>query len=154
MRRSFWARSFGSIPKDNPATLFIIQSAIPNQGDAWTWVLDNLRRALEDAALEEETGDRSSHTFTLVNDFVAAVGKRLGEMHVALAAETDDPAFAPEVADDEVIAGWTKDAAEQIERSMGELERAKPNLSPERQALAGFRALAQGGSHRRPAGSR
>ena len=57
-------------------------------------------------------------------------------MHVALAAETDDPAFAPEVADDEVIAGWTKDAAEQIERSMGELERARPSLSPERQALA------------------
>jgi maltose alpha-D-glucosyltransferase / alpha-amylase len=122
--------------KDNPATLFIIQSAIANQGDAWTWVLDNLRRALEDAALEQETGDRSSHTFTLVNNFVAAVGKRLGEMHVALGAETDDPAFAPEVADDEVIAGWTKDAAEQIERSMGELERAKPTLSPERLALA------------------
>jgi maltose alpha-D-glucosyltransferase / alpha-amylase len=122
--------------KNNPSTLFIIQSAIANQGDAWTWVLDNLRRALEDAALEEETGDRSSHTFTLVNDFVAAIGKRLGEMHVALAAEADDPAFAPEVADDAVIAGWMKDAAEQIERSMGELERAKQNLSPERQALA------------------
>ena len=64
MRRSFWARSFGSMQRMHPATLFIIQSAIANQGDAWTWVLDNLRRALEDAALEEETGDRSSHTFT------------------------------------------------------------------------------------------
>jgi maltose alpha-D-glucosyltransferase / alpha-amylase len=122
--------------KEIPSTLFIIQSAVPNQGDAWTWILDNLRRALEDAALEEETGDRSSHTFTLVHDFVAVIGKRLGEMHVALAAETNDSAFAPEVADDEVISGWVKDAAEQIERSMGELERAKQTLSPERQALA------------------
>jgi maltose alpha-D-glucosyltransferase / alpha-amylase len=122
--------------KDIPSTLFIIQSAVPNQGDAWTWILDNLRRALEDAALEEETGDRSSHTFTLVHDFVAVIGKRLGEMHVALAAETNDSAFAPEVADDEVISGWVKDAAEQIERSMGELERAKQTLSPERQGLA------------------
>ena len=122
--------------KNTPSTLFIIQSAVPNQGDAWTWILDNLRRALEDAALEDEAGDRSSHTFTLVNAFVAAIGKRLGEMHVALAAETDDPAFAPKVAGDEVIAGWVRDAAEQIERSMGELERAKPNLSAERQALA------------------
>jgi maltose alpha-D-glucosyltransferase / alpha-amylase len=122
--------------KDIPSTLFIIQSAVPNQGDAWTWILDNLRRALEDAALEEETGDRSSHTFTLVHDFVAVIGKRLGEMHVALAAETNDSAFAPEVADDEMISGWVKDAAEQIERSMGELERAKQTLSPERQGLA------------------
>jgi maltose alpha-D-glucosyltransferase / alpha-amylase len=55
---------------------------------------------------------------------------------VALAAETNDSAFAPEVADDEVISGWVKDAAEQIERSMGELECAKQTLSPERQALA------------------
>jgi maltose alpha-D-glucosyltransferase / alpha-amylase len=122
--------------KDIPSTLFIIQSAVPNQGDAWTWILDNLRRALEDAALEEEAGDRSSHTFTLVHDFVAVIGKRLGELHVALAADTNDSAFAPEVADDEVISGWVKDAAEQIERSMGELERAKQTLSPERQGLA------------------
>jgi maltose alpha-D-glucosyltransferase/alpha-amylase len=123
-------------PTDAPYALFIIQSAIPNQGDAWTWILDNLRRAFEDATLEEEGGDRSSHTFSLVNDFVAVIGKRLGEMHVALAAETNDLAFAPEVADDEVISGWVKDASEQIERSMGELERAKQALSPERQALA------------------
>ena len=63
-------------------------------------------------------------------------------MHVALAAETDDPAFAPEVADDEVSPRWTKDAAEQIERGMSELERARQTLSPERQALAEFRSLA------------
>jgi maltose alpha-D-glucosyltransferase/alpha-amylase len=121
---------------DTPSTLFIIQSAIANQGDAWTWVLDNLRRALEDGALEEEAGDRSSHTFSLVNQFVGMVGKRLGEMHVALAAETNDLAFAPEVPDDAVISNWVKDASEQIERSMGELERAKQTLSPDRQALA------------------
>ena len=123
-------------PKDTPHTLFIIQSAIANQGDAWTWMLDNLRRALEDAALEEEAGAQSPHTFTLLNQFVAVVGRRLGEMHVALAAETNDPAFAPEVADDEVVSGWAKDAAEQIERGMSDLERARQTLGPERQALA------------------
>ena len=123
-------------PKDTPHTLFIIQSAIPNQGDAWTWMTDNLRRALEDAALEKEAGAQSPHTFSLLNEFVAVVGRRLGEMHVALAAETNDPAFAPEVADDEVVSGWAKDAAEQIERGMSDLERARQTLGPERQALA------------------
>jgi maltose alpha-D-glucosyltransferase/alpha-amylase len=121
--------------QNTPHTLFIIQGAIPNQGDAWTWILDNLRRALEDASLEEEVHDRSAHTFSLINDFVAVVGKRLGEMHVALAAETDDPAFAPQVADDEVVSRWAKDASEQIDRAVSELERAKPTLIPERQAL-------------------
>ena len=122
--------------KNTPYTMFIIQSAIQNQGDAWTWTMDNLRRALEDAALEHEAGAPSHHTFNPLDQFVAMVGKRLGEMHVALAAETNDPAFAPEVVDDEVISRWTKDAGEQIERGLNDLERAKQTLDPERQALA------------------
>ena len=56
--------------ENTPRTLFIVQSAIPNQGDAWTWILDNLRRALEDATLQENAGDRSAHTFSLINGFL------------------------------------------------------------------------------------
>jgi maltose alpha-D-glucosyltransferase / alpha-amylase len=123
-------------PKTTPYTLFIIQSAIQNQGDAWTWMMDNLRRALEDAALEDEAGAASPHTFSLLNEYVAMVGRRLGEMHVALAAETNDPAFAPEVVDDGVVCRWAKEAAEQIERGLNDLERARQTLDPERQALA------------------
>jgi maltose alpha-D-glucosyltransferase/alpha-amylase len=123
-------------PKNAPYTLFIVQGAIPNQGDAWTWVMDNLRRALEDAALENEAGAPSHHTFSLLNQYVGTVGRRLGEMHVALAAETNDPAFAPEVVDDGVVNRWAKNAAEQIEHGLNNLERARETLDPERQALA------------------
>ena len=99
--------------KNTPHTLFIIQRAIQNQGDAWTWMMDNLRRALEDAALEDEAGTASDHTFSLLNEYVATVGRRLGEMHVALAAETNDPAFAPAVVDDGVVSRWANEAAKQ-----------------------------------------
>ena len=123
-------------PKNTPYTLFIIQSAISNQGDAWTWIMDNLRRALEDAALEDEAGAASHHTFSLLNQYAAMIGKRLGEMHVALAAQTNDPAFAPEVVDNDVVGRWAKDATEQVERGLNDLERAKQTLDSERQALA------------------
>jgi maltose alpha-D-glucosyltransferase/alpha-amylase len=123
-------------PKNTPYTLFIIQSAIANQGDAWTWVMDNLRRALEDAALENEADAASHHTFSLLDKYAAVIGTRLGEMHVALAAPTNDSAFAPEVVDDGVVSRWAKDAAEQIERGLNDLERARETLDPERQALA------------------
>jgi maltose alpha-D-glucosyltransferase/alpha-amylase len=123
-------------PKNTPCTLFIIQGAIPNQGDAWTWVMDNLRRALEDAALEKEAGAASHHTFSLLNQYVATVGRRLGEMHVALAAETNDPAFAPEVVDDGVVSRWAKDAGQQIEHGLNDLEHARQTLDPELQTLA------------------
>src|SRR5258708_8237161 len=67
---------------------------------------------------------------------VAVVGGRVGEMHVAVAADTNDAASAPEVADDEVVSSWAKDSGEQIERGMSDLERARQTLGPERQALA------------------
>src|SRR6185312_16961310 len=115
-------------PKNTPHTLFIVQSAIANQGDAWTWMMDNLRRAFEDAALEDEAGAPLPHTFNLLNEFVAVVGRRLGEMHVALSAETNDSAFAPEVVDDAVVRRWADEAAEQIERGLNDLERARQTL--------------------------
>ena len=59
-------------------------------------------------------------------------------MHVALAAETDDPSFAPEVASDGVVSRWVKDASEQIDRAMSDLERAKQTLSPEQQTFVDF----------------
>src|SRR6202021_2164241 len=118
--------------------LFIIQSAIPNQGDAWTWIMDNLRRALEDAALEKAAGAQSPHTFTLLNEFVAVVGRRVGEMHVALAPHTNHPAFAPRVADDGVVPRRAPRGG------------ARPRAPGARR----FRSLAQSRSHGEPAGSR
>jgi maltose alpha-D-glucosyltransferase / alpha-amylase len=84
-----------------PHTLAIIQSAIANQGDAWTWTIDNLRRALEDATIGDGAGEDSAHAFKALADFADVVGKRLGELHVALAADTNDSAFTPAAADDE-----------------------------------------------------
>jgi maltose alpha-D-glucosyltransferase/alpha-amylase len=122
--------------KNVPHTLFIIQSNIPNQGDAWTWTLDNLRRALEDATLENDAASTSPNTFGPLNHFAGVVGKRLGELHAALAAETDDPAFAPIVAGDELVSDWARDAANQIERGLKDLEREKRSLDPSLLTLA------------------
>ena len=45
---------------ETPHTLAIVQGVIANQGDAWTWVLDNLRRAVEHSALVDETNTRTT----------------------------------------------------------------------------------------------
>ena len=110
MRRSSWGRSSGSIRRTRPTRFSSSRAPSQIRATPGLGLLDNLRRALEDAALEKEAGAQSPHTFTLLNEFVAVVGRRLGEMHVALAADTNDPAFAPEVADDEVVSSWAKDA--------------------------------------------
>ena len=53
-------------------------------------MLDNLKRAIEDAALIEGQPDNPAATFRLLDSFAATVGRRLGELHAALASDADD----------------------------------------------------------------
>ena len=65
-------------------TLGILQGYVPNQGDAWAYTLAQLERYLAHPSALEEYLERA-----------ALLGRRTAELHLALAAEPDDPAFAP-----------------------------------------------------------
>jgi maltose alpha-D-glucosyltransferase/alpha-amylase len=60
----------------------MLQAYVPNQGDAWTHALNELRA--DPAALER------------YRPWAALLGRRTAEMHLALASRPGDPAFAPE----------------------------------------------------------
>ena len=97
---------------EQPTTVLIAQSFVHNQGDAWGWTLEWLRRAMSEvAAARNEEGDR----FAGYLGFAGAVGRRLAEVHAALASPTDDPAFAPEPATAEDHAEWAASAAKQLD---------------------------------------
>lgn len=83
-------------PDGDRHTLIVVQGAIRNQGDAWTWMLSTFRQAL-DQALPMETAEADrDELFAPLLVFSAMIGTRLGELHVALATETEVQAFAPE----------------------------------------------------------
>jgi maltose alpha-D-glucosyltransferase / alpha-amylase len=65
-------------------TLAIIQGYVPNQGDAWAYTLAQLERYLEHPNALPEYLQRA-----------ALLGQRTAELHLALASDADDPAFAP-----------------------------------------------------------
>ena len=83
--------------------LALIQSAIANEGDAWKFTLYEVgsyyERVLSRKADLDGTGSAQ-----LVQELIGGVypekarllGQRTGELHRALASESDDPAFAPE----------------------------------------------------------
>jgi trehalose synthase-fused probable maltokinase len=99
-----------------PWTLGILQAFVPNRGDAWTYTLEQLRHILAQAA-ERSSGD-ASDSVPPARDLARAarepipsavrarfadylpqaelLGKRTAQLHVALSAGADDPAFAPE----------------------------------------------------------
>jgi maltose alpha-D-glucosyltransferase/alpha-amylase len=76
----------------------VVQGLVPNEGDAWNWTLEELDRYYEHGAHSSLPTDAQQE-----RDFVGAyaesarrLGRRTGELHLALAAPTGDPAFAPE----------------------------------------------------------
>ena len=98
-----------------PITLAILQGFVRNQGDAWYYTLDGLReyfarmRSLEyaptDADLPEELllelikRPLPAQAEECIGAYLRSsrlLGQRTAELHVALASDSTDPAFAPE----------------------------------------------------------
>ena len=91
-------------------TVAMLQGLVANEGDGWQWFLDKLGDFFKSVALVPAPPEFSSPTF--LNDqkppreaqefasssleAAALLGRRTGEMHLALATATDDPAFAAE----------------------------------------------------------
>jgi maltose alpha-D-glucosyltransferase/alpha-amylase len=110
----------GSIEYQRPGSeslaVGLLQGFIPNQGDAWTYTLDAVRRYFEKVLSKAEKipevlkapasffdTDLTRLPPTLLEcieghylEMNALLGKRTAEMHLALSSVTEEPDFAPE----------------------------------------------------------
>ncbi|WP_322012571.1 maltose alpha-D-glucosyltransferase [Paraburkholderia sp. J12] len=114
-------------PAGVPHTLAILQGYIDNQGDAWDWALDYLRRAVDELALAVDDGaadqaheEEAMQSYSAV---IGTIGRRLGELHAALATPTDDPAFAPVEATRDDVRHWIDDTKTMLIEALDILER-------------------------------
>jgi maltose alpha-D-glucosyltransferase / alpha-amylase len=74
-------------------TLALLQAFVQNQGDGWDFTLNYLVRFLED---RRGGGTVAKDAHGVYFALMQTLAKRTAELHVALAAETKDPAFVPE----------------------------------------------------------
>ena len=99
-----------------PITLGILQGFVSNQGNAWQYTLECLARYFEDALtkqqvevaglflpqeklldwVEKEIPPLAQEIIGSYLSSARLLGQRTGELHVALASDQEDPAFAPE----------------------------------------------------------
>jgi maltose alpha-D-glucosyltransferase/alpha-amylase len=140
-------------PGGDPATLAMMQDLIKSQGDGWTHALGEVGRFYEDVG--DESAPHVDGTAWLTDSTplesavqamgaylgaAATLGRRTAEMHLALASDSTNRAFAPEpmVADDleRLTAGSSLQANQALER----LASAQPGL-PEDVQLAANRLL-------------
>ncbi|MBB3135513.1 maltose alpha-D-glucosyltransferase/alpha-amylase [Rhizobium pisi] len=118
------------------STLIIVQGAVRNQGDAWNWMLNNLRRAADELVLNDPAVEPGDDVFQSLISFVAMVGLRLGELHVVLAGENADEAFSPVVAGDGEVEAIKRAVAGEMAYAMSKLSEREENADPAVDLLA------------------
>jgi maltose alpha-D-glucosyltransferase/alpha-amylase len=83
--------------------LALLVDLVPNEGDAYSQTVDALGRYIE-RVLSKRPDVSQEHEAALLNELIGGVmperirllGQRTAEMHLALAADAEDPDFAPE----------------------------------------------------------
>ena len=94
--------------------LAVAQAFVRNQGDAWTWALNQVNRAFDATTSREASAESRGDDIRDYHALAAAIGRQLGTMHTVLAQPTDDPAFAPRAAGREDVEAWIERAMESM----------------------------------------
>ena len=141
-------------------TLIMLQQFVHSQGDAWQWMLDTLARWIQQTAVPEPSVAAEAASASATSATTAAtaadmsnpqedltrlssmLGKRLGEMHAALATPTDNPDFSPQPADAGDVREWVAGARRQLEAAFDVL-RAKTEWSNDAEAGRVARLIGQ-----------
>jgi len=141
---------------ENLTTIGILNGFVRNQGDAWQFTLDYLSRLIDENVIAAQAERGDGDFFAEYDAFAAAIGRALGEVHRALAAPSDDPAFAPQTATPKDVEGWREHALAEIDRAFEMLDGATSSpivddlsaqLRARRQGLTdSVRALHHGGN--------
>ena len=116
-------------------TLAVVQRFVPNQGDAWSWMQERLTERLDACARGQADGKGDDDCGRLA----AAIGRRLGEMHVALARSTDNLAFSPREALPEDVSAWVAGVEQELGRAYTAISRGA-GAHADRQELLQHRA--------------
>jgi maltose alpha-D-glucosyltransferase/alpha-amylase len=139
-------------PGEEPTTLGMLQQLVPSQGDGWSHALNEVARFFHDVGGASVRAGREPRSFTeliearppqsiahAIGSYLgsaATLGRRTAEMHLALASDGGNPAFAPEPFTKTDLELVTADALGQAHRGMSLLAENVERLSVDLQSTA------------------
>ena len=146
-----FAGSIDYIPADEAGaeTLAMLQGLVANEGDGWSWTMEELNRYYETCAplaFPEKTGGEVYDAVQLSErpasqlardhvgiylDSAAMLGRRTAELHLALSSPTDNPAFAPEPLTSDDLHSLFADLRQHASHVLGLLKERVPYLPDE-----------------------
>ncbi|MFL6840093.1 MAG: maltose alpha-D-glucosyltransferase [Bradyrhizobium sp.] len=115
----------------------IIHAFVMNQGDAWTVTAAYLDRFVEEQRLVttiEHPGESEEQVPYL--RYMGQTGRRVAEMHIALASNKDLPDFAPEPTRPDDVQRWTDEIMARAERVFDALRQRRDTLKEADRPLA------------------
>src|SRR5438034_2485523 len=124
--------------KADPTVVSLLQRAAANEGDAWVLTLDAVGRYYErvlgrKADLQNETAPPGVLLDELIGgvypDKAKLLGQRTGELHLALASSTQNPAFVPEPFNAMAQRSVYQTMRASLRRAFTLLEKKLPDLS-------------------------
>jgi maltose alpha-D-glucosyltransferase/alpha-amylase len=109
-----------------PVVLAALFGFVRNQGDGWTWTQNHLERHATTLIEQTATGDADPHALYVAQ--IETLGRRVGELHAALARPTRDAAFAPEPITPADLRKWARDVRREAVLTLRQLQDALPRL--------------------------
>ncbi len=103
------------------ATLALVHRFVPNAVDGWKYTLEHFRKpGGTEAAFQEEMRE---------------LGRRVGEMHRALASDTEEPIFSPEPVLQEDLQRWSASIMGELGVTLADAGKQHPDLERQRERL-------------------
>jgi len=129
--------SVSHVNKDGePTLLVLVQGFMSNQGDAWEWTQNTLDRAIRDELAAGVSALENPYSaLRELQTFAAMFGRRLGEMHLALAAPTENPDFSAHCSTAADAKHWGQSIKAQANTALKLLDQHQGSLAPLDQAL-------------------
>jgi maltose alpha-D-glucosyltransferase/alpha-amylase len=108
----------------------VVQGFVRNQGDGWAHALNHVQRMLDTTALgvdvtSPEVPDTDAYLMQ-----IGTLGRRVAELHRALATPTDNLDFAPEPITVADLRRWKDEIRQEATKAFDQLAAVLPNLSP------------------------
>lgn len=119
-----------------PCTLAVLYAYIANEGDAWNWTLDYLKRTLATALLGGDSPEEFEASLEGYATQAATIGRRLAQLHQVLARPSDDPAFAPATASQEEADALAARVVDQLDHAAQALRARVDSLEEPSRACA------------------
>jgi maltose alpha-D-glucosyltransferase/alpha-amylase len=114
---------------DNRSAVAIVHAFVQNQGDAWTVTSAYLDRFVDEQRLlaaSEHPGESEEQVPYL--RYTSQIGRRVAEMHLALAARDEFADFAPEPSTPADVQRWTEGVMTRAERVFDALKQRRETI--------------------------